>query len=331
MDARAQQAGFEGVHGQDTAVQTLTRALTTARAHHAYRFEGPAGVGKELTAIRFARAMMCERAGLGCGVCGPCKRVVTLAAEEPHVPMHPDVVVVGRGVYKAVTGQSELTGIGVEQIRRIVLGRVGYGPHEGRALVFIVREAELLTPAAANSMLKTLEEPPPRTHFVLITSRPNRLLDTIRSRTLPVRFGPLSDAIVARILTERGLPPEGAPLAQGSAELALTLASSEAAEAREEFVRGATAALNAPDFADAVRFSESRKGDRETLRAELSFFAQKLANAARDKVESAPREAPRLAERHRLVLAAMDDIEKNVQPALALETMFVRMRATVVR
>ncbi|MGC4092354.1 MAG: hypothetical protein QM756_31625 [Polyangiaceae bacterium] len=77
--------------------------------------------------------------------------------------------------YRSVTGQAEASGISVEQIRRVVLERIGFSPHEGRALVFIVREADELTLQAANSLLKTLEEPPARTHFVLLTSRPESL------------------------------------------------------------------------------------------------------------------------------------------------------------
>jgi DNA polymerase III subunit delta' len=317
---------FDDIQGQPAAIQTLTRALSGGRIHHAYRFQGPPGVGKELTALRFAQALMCEKGGLGCGACSACRRAITFTEEEPRVPLHPDVVLVGRGVYRSVTGQGEATGIGVEQVRRVVLGRVGFGPHEGRALVFIVREAETLTPSAANSLLKTLEEPPPRTHFVLLTSRANRLLDTIRSRTLPVRFGPLSDAILTQILSARGLGAEAVVHAEGSAELALLLAAEDSSRAREDFVKGAAAALAAPDFADAVRFAESRKGDREVVRSELAFYAQTLAGQARERVARAPHEAERLAERHHMVMLAMDDIDRNVQPALVLETLFARLR-----
>jgi DNA polymerase-3 subunit delta' len=319
---------FDDVQGQPAAVQTLNRALGSGRIHHAYRFEGPAGVGKELTALRFARALVCER-GSGCGDCSACRRALALSEEEPRVPIHPDVVLVGRGLYRSVTGQSEAQGIGVDQVRRVVLSRMGYGPHEGRALVFIVREAELLTPAAANSLLKTLEEPPPRTYFVLITSRPNRLLDTIRSRTLAVRFGPLPEAVIAGILNAHGRDPSAAAMAQGSAELALVLASDEAARARDEFLRGTNAALEAPDLSEALRFADSRKGDRDVLRGELSFLAQSLAARARGHLDGEVLESERLAEHHKVVLSAMEDLERNVQPALVLEAMFVRLRGAL--
>lgn len=317
---------FDDIWGQDPAVQTLTRALESGRVHHAYRFEGPAGVGKARTALRLARALVCERGGLGCEECSACRRALTLSQDEPHVPMHPDVVLVARGLYRSVTGQAEATGISVEQVRRVVLGRVGYTPHEGRALVFVIEDADELTPAAANSLLKTLEEPPPKTHFVLITSRVNRLLDTIRSRTLPVRFGPLPDAVVARILEQRGLGASVAAYAEGNAALALALAESESLEERERFASAIDSAIAARDLAPATRFAEAQKGDRDTLKAELGFFAQRLAANAKERIAANPDDALAAARKHEAVLAAIQDIERNVQTALVLEAMIRRLR-----
>ncbi|HET9931150.1 MAG TPA: DNA polymerase III subunit [Polyangiaceae bacterium] len=317
---------FDEIWGQDPAIQTLKRALTTGRVHHAYRFEGPPGVGKEMAAWRFARALVCERGGLGCGECSACRRAMTLSENEPHVPIHPDVVLLARGLYRSVTGQAEAAGIGVEQVRRIVLERVGYSPHEGRALVFIVRDADELTQQAANSLLKTLEEPPARTHFVLVTSRPNRLLDTIRSRAQPLRFSPLPEAVIARILEKNGRDPKLAPFAQGSAELALALADPEALSEREAFVSALQQALDAKDLAMAIKFAEAQKGDRDSLKAELAFFAQKLAASARESVQNDPAAAARSARRYAAVVAAMTDIESNVQAALVLETLIQTLR-----
>lgn len=317
---------FEDVWGQAPAVQTLTRALQSDHVHHAYRFEGPPGVGKEMTALRLARALVCPQGELGCGSCSACRRALAFSSDEPQVPQHPDVVLVGRGIYRSVTGQAEATGIGIDQIRRVVLTRIGFPPHEGHSLVFIVRDADELTPPAANALLKTLEEPPSRTRFVLLTSRPNRLLDTIRSRTLPVRFGALADAVLERILAARGLPTERVALAQGSADLAVELASGEAVRERERFSDEALAVLGAPDFVPALRLAESRKGDRESVKADLGFLAQRLALHARESIRTQPREAEQSARRHRVVLAAMDDVEHNVQPALALESLLLRLR-----
>jgi DNA polymerase III subunit delta' len=317
---------FADLLAQEPAVSTLERALASGRVHHAYRFEGPPGVGKETAALCLAQSLVCERGqGSACLACGACKRAVSFTEDDPRVPMHPDVVLLGRGLYK-LAGASEATGISVEQVRRLVLGRAGFPPHEGHALVFIVRDADELTQQAANALLKTLEEPHKNTHFVLLTSRPSRLLDTIRSRTLPVRFAPLPDRVVASLLERRGLDPSVAPLAQGSASLAMELADPEAKAARDAFVDAALAALDATELTAALKLAEGKK-DRDELRADLAFLAQALATDARRRVESEPHQAERRATEHAEVLAAIRDVERNVQPALAVESMVVRLIA----
>jgi len=317
---------FSKILGQEPALQTLTRALATGHVHHAYRFEGPAGVGKEMAAFALAQALVCELGGAqACEKCSACQRAVRISEEEPHVPAHPDVILVQRGLYRGRISANEATGISIEQVRKIVLERVGYRPHEGRARLFIVRDADELTVSAANALLKTLEEPGPSTHFVLLTSRPNRLLDTIRSRTLPVRFSLLPDALVAQILVRQGKNPEVAAVAQGSLELALALASEEAQKEREAFVSGAQAAIVARDLTVAIKFAEVKR-ERESLRGLLSYYAQSVALAGREQVHARIEEAERSAARHRVVLSAMLDVERNVSPALALESMIARLR-----
>ena len=317
---------FSHILGQEPALQTLTRALDSRHVHHAYRFEGPPGVGKELAAFALAQALVCEGPGpRACKTCSACLRALRITEEEPHVPAHPDVILLQRGLYRGRITANEATGISIEQVRRMVLERVGYGPHEGRARVFIVRDADELTVSAANALLKTLEEPGPGTHFVLLTSRPNRLLDTIRSRTLPVRFSPLPDALVAQILQDKGLDPKVAAVAQGSLALALDLASEEAIKEREEFVAAANAALAARDLAPAIKFAEARR-ERDSLRGLLAYFAQSLAFAGREQAALRIELAERSAEQHRVVLSTMQEVERNVSPALALESMIYRLR-----
>jgi DNA polymerase-3 subunit delta' len=311
-------------------VETLTRALSAGRVHHAYRFEGPPGVGKEIAAFALAQSLVCVKEGpLGCGACSACQRAVRLAEEDPHVPMHPDVVLLGRGLYPAAvlgTSTRETTGIGVEQVRRLVLSRVGFSPHEGHALVFIVRDAEELTPQAANALLKTLEEPPKSTHFVLITSRPSRLLDTIRSRTLSVRFGPLPEQVLESILEGQGKSKDHARDAEGSAETALALADETGAQARADFVNAAIEATLAPTLEGAIAFAQGRPNERGDLRQNLLSLCQDLSRAARERLGDDPQGARTAALRYALVLEALDAIERNGQPALALEAMITRFR-----
>jgi DNA polymerase III subunit delta' len=319
---------FSKILGQEPALQTLERALASGHVHHAYRFEGPAGVGKELAAMALAQALLCETGGPGaCGSCSACKRAVTFSESPPHVPVHPDLVLIERGLYRAALSSTEASGIGIEQIRRIVLSRLGFSPHEGRALVFIVREASELTPQAANALLKTLEEPPSKTYFVLLTSRPHRLLDTIRSRTLPVRFSALPDAVVAEILQRHGLDPGIATLGQGSAGLAMELANEDAVRERKDFVTAVLEALEAPNLAVATRFAEGRRFERDTLKELLGHLAQSFAARGREHVASAPAITDRAARHYELTLQSLEYVEQNTQPQLTLEALIARLRA----
>src|SRR5258706_2829270 len=221
---------------------------------------------------------------------------------------------------------AEASGISMGQVRKSVLGRMGLAPPEGRALVCIVRSAEELTISAANALLKTLEEPPPRTYFVLVTSRPSRLLDTIRSRTLPVRFGPLPEAVIAKLLGERGLDATLAPLAQGSMQQALAVADPDSLAQRASFTEAVMSSLDAPDLATALGFAEGQKQERQDLRALVGHLAQTLALGAVGAAAGSPAEARRLAERYEIVERAGSELERNVGPQLVLEAMVARLR-----
>lgn len=319
-------AEFDELLGQDAAQATLKRALRTKKVHHAYRFEGPDGVGKGFAARLLARALVCEKGG-GCGQCSGCERAMALGQEAPEVPLHPDVLFVGRGIYPpSMIGSSEATGISVDQVRKIVLPRMGFGSHEGRALVVIVFAADELTLAAANSLLKTLEEPPANTYFVLVTSRPKRLLDTIASRTIRIRFGPLPKPTLASLLGESGaVPEEVLEHAQGSLDRARLLMSDEDRASYSSFVDAVERAVFARDPSAAVRFAESRPTDRDTLLDHLRFLGSSYALAARGAGRSDTMEVALGAKRYSLVHQAMRTIEQNASPALVLESLIIRL------
>ncbi|HWO12048.1 MAG TPA: DNA polymerase III subunit delta' [Polyangiaceae bacterium] len=325
---------FDGILGQETALQTLKTALASGRLHHGYRFEGPDGVGKEHAAFGLAQALLCpERPNDGCGACSTCRRVVSLSGEVPRVPQHPDVVLVERGLYPpAVLGRSspETTGIGVEQVRRIVVSRAAYPPYEASHLVFIFRAAHELTPNAANALLKTLEEPRRNVHFVLLTDQPRRLLDTIRSRTLPVRFGPLPDPVLAQIIARAGLQADetSLALAGGSASRLLEACDPEQVAHREHFVAAVLAALRAPDLGATLQLAASQSLDRTGLTRDLRALGQHFALAARREAAGSPEPSLQGARRYGEVLVALDALERNCPPVLALETLVARLRRT---
>ncbi len=325
--------GFDDILGQPTALQVLKRALASGRLHHAYRFEGPDGVGKERTAFALAQALVCTRApGVGCGQCSACERAITLSPDEPRVPRHPDVVLLERGLYPpAVLGRSspETAGIGVEQVRRVIGARVMYPPHEAPHLLFIVRAAHELTLNAANALLKTLEEPRQGVHFILITDQPRRLLDTVRSRTLPIRFGPLPDVDLLEVLRREGhaAPSETTvALASGSARRALDLCEPEQSARRERFVSSVLGALGAPDLGAAIEFGASEQHDRGELSHDLTGLAHHFAVSARRTAAAAPRASLAFAECHHEVLAALAALERHSPPALTLEALLARLR-----
>lgn len=318
---------FSSILGQPAALQTLANALQKDRVHHAYRFEGPSGVGKKKTAIALAQSLLCTTNRTeGCGECTACKRAGTLASEAPEVPIHPDFIWVRRGLYAPpFLTSKEATGISVEQIRKVVLGRTGFGPHEGRALVVFIEDAEELTISAANALLKTLEEPGPRVHFVLHTSRPHRLLDTLRSRTLAVRFGPLAQEVIEGLLEANGLDRRAAAHAEGSVERALHWANSELAERNTQWVKAVERACSAPHLGPGLELARELPKGRHEVAALLQAYASHLAALVREP-ETATTRQEQVARRFTKVDAALSAIERNVNPTLTVEALLVELR-----
>ena len=163
------------IRSQDRAVSSLRAAIVHNRVAHAYLFLGQEHAGKSTTALSFAAALNCDVApGEGCGTCATCERI--------GAGNHPDVIRLER------QGAQKIVPIGT--IRDQVISRLGSAPHEARYRVFLFDEATALPGPAANALLKSLEEPPARTVFVLCTSAPTALLPTIRSRCQPILFSP---------------------------------------------------------------------------------------------------------------------------------------------
>jgi DNA polymerase III subunit delta' len=200
-------------------IDQLRKALATSRIAGAYLFSGPAGIGKRLTADAFAAALLCPHAEEhdqeACGRCPACQK---FAASN-----HPDAFIMA----PVLSERGAVQSIKIDDLRELV-AKLQFHPLEARAKIAIIDGAERLLEAAANSLLKALEEPPPATHFVLITPSPQRLLPTIRSRCQQLAFSPLADREIARILVSAKSLPEAealriARLSGGSAGAALLL------------------------------------------------------------------------------------------------------------
>jgi DNA polymerase III subunit delta' len=277
--------GLSSVLGQEGALGILRRALASGRVAQAFLFEGAPGVGKMTAARALAQTLECEKE-TGCGECGQCRKV----AEG----LHPDVIVV------EPDGQF----IKIAQVRQVT-ARAAYRPHEGRARVVIFDGADAMNLEAANALLKTLEEPPAQTHFVLVSSAPERLPVTVRSRCQRVRFAPLPTEVVAGWLErERGMAQAEAhaiaALSSGSLARAAELASGEALPMRRE--HALVTAMGA--------------GDGRVVNVDLAGEVERLAALG----------PSRLRRRIDVVIEAEEQLKGNVNPQLLLENMMLRLR-----
>ncbi|MFQ5413703.1 MAG: ATP-binding protein [Phycisphaerae bacterium] len=194
------------VKHQGEAQQEIQRAIRRGRLAHAYIFHGPDGVGKELFARGLAELLLCDAprtaeppdpdavgvatGRIGCGTCADCRAV---ARREAGV--HPDLHIVHRHLNRehpdATIRKRTGLDLSIDVVRHFLIAPSQLTSIRGRAKVFIVRDAETLTRAAQNALLKTLEEPPDATVVVLLTTAVDRLLDTTRSRCQMVRFDAL--------------------------------------------------------------------------------------------------------------------------------------------
>ena len=179
--------------------------LGSGRVPGALLFSGEEGVGKKLFALEIAKALNCRAAqGVeGCGKCPACVRMSRF-----NFPQSEDsdewkkIIWTDHGDVGMVVAPKRL--LLVDQMRDIER-EANFRPFEGRARVFIVDDADKLNDASANALLKSLEEPPPTSHIILITSRPAMLLPTIRSRCQAIRFSPLSTAEIEQYLLRNKL------------------------------------------------------------------------------------------------------------------------------
>jgi DNA polymerase-3 subunit delta' len=347
------------VRAQETALRTIDWALESGRIHHAYLFVGPDGVGKELAAFGLAQALVCEKrpsaeaasdqgpslfgAAMApappppnvlraCGTCSACVRAVP--RDDTRRPIHPDVVVIERGLYAPQSlgrRTAETQDISIDQIRILVLARSAFAPHEGRAKVFIIRRAEELSVSAANALLKTLEEPGARTHFILLSSQPEALLPTILSRTQRVRFAPLPDDVLGELLAAAGVDTarlrDVTRLAQGSVETGLAAADPDESEARERFIESALAATTSASIEPVLALAEAAKKEKDRLPAHVAALASALAARAADAARAGRPEAEVLATRGRHALTALEHLAGNGAAQLVIEAMLTRMRA----
>ncbi|HEY7121588.1 MAG TPA: AAA family ATPase [Solirubrobacterales bacterium] len=263
----------EATRHQPRAALALTAALTSPG--HAYLFRGPRGSGKAAAARAFAAELLAE------GAADPAdSRRRALLDPSPH----PDLV------WLRPPGAQHL----VDDVREQVIRASSLSPVEGTRRVFVIEEAEDLRDESQNALLKTLEEPAPFAHLILICSEPEQLAETILSRCSPIEFGPLSPNAVIEALGGTQGSDAAARLSGGDVELARLLAGERGAELRaiaEDAARAPRSGSVANEPWRALLTAASEAGERAGAEEESRLLEEAEVTARRGRKSKLTREA----------------------------------------
>ncbi len=320
---------FAHILGHKRQKEILRRAIDTNRLAHAYLFEGAEGIGKRLVALALVRAIFC-RDGKGCGDCPACRKVDHYNHPDLHL-LEPD-------------GAS----IKIEQVRAIQK-ELSYRPLEAAKKVCLIEAADKMNPAAANALLKTLEEPSGEALLILLSARPDGVLSTIRSRCQRLPFARLSRDRLKNVLLEQLDIDEAqghilAALSEGSFKKALGKDRDLYLDRRKEILREVTA-LSAgsvlPLFELAQKLAEEKDLLRDVLDIIQSFYRDlllvrhgrpesELVNVdLSGKIERVAREhdVPSLLRKLEAISATRNQLDRNVNRQLAMEVLLMRLAA----
>jgi DNA polymerase III subunit delta' len=261
---------FSTLIGNERIKRLLQRAVAEDRIGQSLLMAGPCGVGKYHFAVALAKALNCEHViqGDACGDCVTCRKI-----ERRE---HGDVRILMRETKDpTILKENKSRFIKIEYTRALS-EQAQFRPYEGRRRVFIIDEAEWMLEPAANSLLKTLEEPPPTSLVILVTSKPYSLIETIRSRCLMLNFAPLSaQEIEQHLKTKENRPADEARLlarvARGSIGRALEINIDEYHQMRNTMLALVETLALAPDDTKLLSASEylGRKLEKEAFEEHL--------------------------------------------------------------
>lgn len=319
--------GFQGIYGHSKPISILKNAMARDRIAHALLFHGMEGIGKRTTASVFARAVNCKADDPPCDACASCRK-----AEHRN---HPNIVTIrAEGQFIKISAVKELQ------------SRMTVRPVEGKR-VFIIEEADRLNAAAANALLKTLEEPSPGNILLLTTARSHALPMTILSRCQHLRFTPTAREEVSRFLKEKeGLDDVAAEILAASSGGSIGRAIEMKREdylARRDGILDRLAQDDPADLlkriALAGRFGKEREEILEGLRILRVGYRDSLIFREtrereglmfRDRAGLIETIADRLSGRELLrniaaVESAMGAIARNANKSLTLEAMLIKL------
>jgi DNA polymerase-3 subunit delta' len=283
---------WHGIRGHHDVVGRLRTALVRGRLASSFLFVGPEGIGKRTFALKFAQALLCQaRPEESLDPCGACAGCIQAVAQT-----HPDLYLVAKPPDRSFLPLELLIGDKEHRMREGLCHDISLKPFMGGRKIAIIDDADFLNPEGANCLLKTLEEPPPRSVLILIGTSPARQLPTIRSRCQLIRFQPLPTDAVAQLLISQRLVESDqeaerlAAQSEGSLQRALELADRDLWDFRAQLFEQ----LAGPTF-NSVR----------------------LAKAAWAFVQDAGKEAPPRRERFRQVLGFATEFYRQLLRQMA--------------
>jgi len=328
---------FADITGHEQPISLLQASIRSERLAHAYLFHGEARIGKFMTAVRLAQALNCEQPAHADNLdsCGRCRSCLQIAART-----YPDYSVI------EPDPESATPQIKIEQVREIEQQFV-YRPLIGERKICLIDDADRLTIGAANALLKTLEEPPGHSLFVLTTSRPHALPITIRSRCQALRFTtPARTQVEAALILTRELSPADARflavLTDGRIGEALTTNVAEVRARQQEclaLVKPESLTSSTTVLSAAESLAKTDRGE-ETLNWLARWIRDLvivIVGGDHDQILHVDQlaELRRYAQRADIdtLLHLLNDIERIEQQAtrhlnmqMALETTFLRLR-----
>jgi DNA polymerase-3 subunit delta' len=291
---------WQGIEGHDDVVEQFRRSLARGRLASTYLFVGPPGIGKHAFAQKFAQTLLClshppEQLN-PCGQCASCLQVMA--------GTHPDLIVVAKPAEKSEIPVQLLIGAGERRMHEGLCHDISLKPFMGGRRVAIIDDADYLNEEGANCLLKTLEEPPPRSVIILVGTTADRQLPTIRSRSQIIRFRPLDEQVVASLLVSAGVAANAAEAqrlaaySEGSLAKASELAGPELWKFRTEMLRGlAEPRLDSVRLAKAVLAFVEDAGKEAPLRRararQLVSFAADFYRQLVRRLNGAPPPADR--------------------------------------
>jgi DNA polymerase-3 subunit delta' len=266
------------VLGHDAILERFRGSVAAGRLASTFLFVGPAGIGKRTFALKLAQALLCETNPETllepCGKCPQCQQVAART--------HPDLSLIERPADKSFIPLELLIGDDEHRMREGLCHEISLKPFRGGRKIAIIDDADYLNQEGANCLLKTLEEPPPKSVIILIGTSEQRQLPTIRSRSQIVRFQPLSREVVQQLLLRNELveteqeASELADLSDGSLEQAAELLEPSVREFRQQWLQFlAVPADNTFSFAkDLSTFIDAAGKEAPPRRARMKQVAR---------------------------------------------------------